>query len=92
MLARLVISCTAEYNQLTISKVYSDAQLGPNSFWATSKPRLHLNCTAVGMVQAYSNTRNWISIQNFTSELIDDCSPQRFHSKLTQTGIRHITL
>jgi hypothetical protein len=32
--------------------VYSVAQLGPNPFRPTSKPRLHLNCKAVGMVQA----------------------------------------
>ena len=35
---------------------------------------------------------NWISIVNLTSELMDDCSLQRSHSKWDNTGNRHSTL
>ena len=33
-----------------------------------------------------------ISIENITSELIDNCSLQRFHAKWAETGIRYMTL
>ena len=50
--ARLVISCTVEYKHLTICIVYSVVQLGPNPFYLTSKPNLHLDCKVLGLVRA----------------------------------------
>ena len=41
--ARIVISCTVEYKQLT------SVQLGPNPFHETN---LHLNCKVLGLVRA----------------------------------------
>ena len=46
--ARIVISCTVEYKQLTMCTVYS-VQLGPNPFHETN---LHLNCKVLGLVRA----------------------------------------
>jgi hypothetical protein len=78
ILARMVISCTVEYKQLTIPTVYRIGKLGLNPVHDTSKPNLHLNCKVLGLVRA--NTMNWISIVNLTSELMDDCSLERSHS------------
>jgi hypothetical protein len=82
--ARMVISCTVKYKQLPTQTVYSLVQLGPNTVFLTSKPNLQPNCKVLGLVQAKvfaENTRNWISIENLTSEIVDDCSLQRSHSK-----------
>ena len=46
--ARMAISCTVEYKQLTICTVYS-GQLGPNPVHETN---LHCNCKVLGLVLA----------------------------------------
>jgi hypothetical protein len=56
--ARMVVSCTVEYRQLTICTVYSVVQLGPNPVHETSKPNLHFNCKVIGLVWAKVRTEN----------------------------------
>jgi hypothetical protein len=87
-LNRIVISYTVEYKQVTICTMYSVVQLGPNPFHHSYQSQIcilivkYYEWSSQRCVQTtYINTRNRISIENLTSELMDDCSLQRSHSK-----------
>jgi hypothetical protein len=56
--ARMVISYTVEYTQLTICTVYSVVQLGPSPVHERSKPNMHLNFKVLGLVRAKMYTEN----------------------------------